>query len=268
MTRMSARARSLAGDFIHRVGLRGPIFRWRERRMASRASGSETAPDGRPLPPPLLRVMVCGTANPDYFLQSGRETIAEFDGALRAAGGGFAEARAVLDLGCGCGRLARWFPGRSDRLTGFDIEPRLVRWCADNLPGRWGTVRLRAPLPAPDGAFDLVYACSVITHLRRETARDWLAEVARVLEPGGRALITFHDERHPGAAEVQDALRGQGWAVRFDSLEGSNHLASFITAEHLTALAVGLDLVSAHPSDATHCGQAIAILRKPASGPR
>lgn len=231
--------------------------------MAASAPETGTPPDGKPLPPALLRVMVCGTANPDYFLQSGRETVAEFDAALHATGGGLAEARAVLDLGCGCGRLARWAPVEPGRLTGMDIEPRLVRWCAENLPGRWKTVRLGAALPTADGEFDLVYACSVITHLRRDTAGRWLAEVARVLEPGGRALITFHDERHPQAAAVLDDLRRDGWAVRFDSLEGSNHLASFTTAEILAELAgPELEIVQVTPSDSTVCKQAIAVLRK------
>jgi SAM-dependent methyltransferase len=215
------------------------------------------------MPPALLRVMVCGTANPDYFLDSGRDTIAEFDAALQATGGGLAAARAVLDLGCGCGRLARWAPVDAARLIGIDIEPRLVRWCAENLPGRYQAVKLGAPLPLADAAVEVVYACSVITHLRLGTARAWLAEVARVLEPGGRALVTFHDPRHPQAETVRDELAREGWAVRFDSLEGSNHLASFVTPERLAELAgPALDIVALTPSDETACKQAIAVLRK------
>ena len=255
--------RKLASGMVGSLGLQGLLFRWRERRMATAAPEVGIAPDGKPLPPALLRVMVCGTANPDYFLDSGRDTIAEFDGALQACGGGMAAARAVLDLGCGCGRLARWAAVDGERLTGLDIEPRLVRWCAKNLPGRYRTVRLRAPLPAEAGTFDVVYACSVITHLRLDTARAWLAEIARVLEPGGRALLTFHDERHPQAEAVRGELARKGWAVRFDSLEGSNHLASFVTAERLAALAApGLEVMQVTPSDQTVCKQAIAVLRK------
>lgn len=231
--------------------------------MAAGAAENATGFDGRPMPPALLRVRVCGTANPDYFLESGRETVAEFDGALRATGGGLADARAVLDLGCGCGRLARWAPVAADRLTGMDIDRRLVGWCARHLPGRWLTVRLGAALPSGDGTFDVVYACSVITHLRLDTARAWMAEVARVLEPGGRALVTFHDERHPNARPVLDELTREGWAVRFDSLEGSNHLASFVTAERLAELAApGLEVLTITPSDRTVCKQAIAVLRR------
>jgi SAM-dependent methyltransferase len=259
----SSKRRRLVQRLVRRFRLQGLVFRWRERRMAAGPHHAGTAPDGKPMPPALLRVMVCGTANPDYFLQSGQDTIAEFDAALRATGGGLAEARAVLDLGCGCGRLARWAPVEPRRLTGIDIEAKLVRWCADHLPGRWETVRLGAPLPLPDGAFDVIYACSVITHLRLDTARAWLGEVARVLESGGRALLTFHDERHPQAEAVGAELAREGWAVRFDSLEGSNHLASFVTAERLAELAgPGLEVVQVTPSDATVCKQAIAVLRK------
>jgi alkylhydroperoxidase family enzyme len=84
-----------------------------------------------------------------------------------------------------------------------------------------------------------------------------------VLETGGRALITFHDARHPNAEPVRDQLAAEGWAVRFDSLEGSNHLASFVTAEVLADLArPHLELIDVRASDTTACGQAIAVLRR------
>ena len=41
-----------------------------------------------------------------------------------------------------------------------------------------------AALPFPDGAFDVVVACLVFEHIR--DVDDAIAEVARVLEPGGR----------------------------------------------------------------------------------
>ena len=254
--------RALAHRVVWRLGLQGALFRLREWRLAAFGARRADA-DGPPVPPPLLRVQVCGTADLGYFLESGRETLAEFDTLLRASGPGLAEAGAVLDLGCGCGRLARWFPGNPGRLTGMDIDARMVRWCAAQLPGTWSAVRLGEPLPAGPASFDLIYACSVITHLRRPTAQGWLAELARVLKPGGRALISFHDERHPSAAPVADDLARHGYAVRFDRLEGSNHLAAYATLEALTDLAApGLRRLDARPSDATVCGQAIAVFGK------
>jgi SAM-dependent methyltransferase len=48
-------------------------------------------------------------------------------------------------------------------------------------------------LPFPDGHFGLVYAGSIFTHLG-ELHVAWLAELVRVLAPGGFLYITLHDE--------------------------------------------------------------------------
>ncbi len=55
--------------------------------------------------------------------------------------------------------------------------------------------------PYDDDAFDLVFATSVFTHLVTAEALHYLDEVARVLAPGGRALLTFFvlDERSRAA---------------------------------------------------------------------
>jgi len=45
--------------------------------------------------------------------------------------------------------------------------------------------------PYDDGSFDVVAAVDVLTHLLEGEADHQLAEIARVLAPGGRALLTF-----------------------------------------------------------------------------
>lgn len=51
-----------------------------------------------------------------------------------------------------------------------------------------------ARCPFPDSAFDVVYGISVFTHLSRESERFWLAELHRLLKPGGLAVMTVHGE--------------------------------------------------------------------------
>jgi len=249
---------------VWKLNLQDALFRLRELRMALDAPRPPETPDGKPIPPALLRVQVIGSGDPKEFLDAGQRTIEEFDRMLAANGGGFATADAILDLGCGCGRLARWVtPAPGGRLSGSDINRGLVAWCARNLEGDFKVNPLHGRLPLDDGAFDLVYACSVVTHLREPTAAAWFAEVARVLRPGGRALVTFHDPVHPNAAPVADALARDGYAVRFDSLEGANHLAAFSTLERLQALAGdSLTLKASTPSAETVCGQAITVFEK------
>ena len=48
-------------------------------------------------------------------------------------------------------------------------------------------------LPLPDAGFDLVLAFSVFTHIAAPETQ-WLAELRRILRPGGVAYLTIHDE--------------------------------------------------------------------------
>jgi SAM-dependent methyltransferase len=52
-----------------------------------------------------------------------------------------------------------------------------------------------SPLPYRDGQFDFVYGLSVFTHLSFDLQLRRAAEIHRILEPGGVALLTFHGRR-------------------------------------------------------------------------
>jgi SAM-dependent methyltransferase len=104
----------------------------------------------------------------------------------------------VLDLGCASGRTLRHFACQSDVLTvwGADIKSRNVEWCTKFLPRNvrpfFGTHA--AHLPIADNSLALTYAFSVFTHID-EFEFAWLAELHRVLKPGGIAYLTVHTER-------------------------------------------------------------------------
>lgn len=112
-----------------------------------------------------------------------RQTIAEHYVA-RAAGRPAAGPWRVLDLGCGAG----------SSLDAFRHVDRAVRWIGLDVPdsaeaAEWRRADAERVLydgehvPFADGAFDLVYSKQVLEHVRRPAAL--LAEVARVLRPGG-----------------------------------------------------------------------------------
>jgi SAM-dependent methyltransferase len=129
---------------------------------------------------------------------------------------------AVLDLGCGCGKLARFLalsPGVT--YVGVDIFEPHVLWCRrafaphadrfsfhhfDGYSAEYnpkGTVRtVDYRLPAAEGGVDLLAAQSLFTHLHEDEARHYLAEAARVLKPAGRALISLHTQPPPGQVYV------------------------------------------------------------------
>lgn len=104
----------------------------------------------------------------------------------------------ILDLGCASGRTMRHFACQGDDLTvwGADLKPRNIDWCRRFLPRNIRPLvgTHAAHLPIADGSLALAYAFSVFTHID-EYEFAWLAELHRVLRPGGVAYLTIHSER-------------------------------------------------------------------------
>lgn len=239
-----------------------------ERRLAEQEF--QAFNDGRPMPPPNLRVQVAGTASPAWFSESGKRHAERFL-QLTARHGHPVEVGAdVLDFGCGCGRIGRWIAqtviDSGGRFVGTDLSPKLVSWCAANLPGHFLANRLLPPLALPTASFDVVYAYSVFTHLRETSTRAWLTELARVLRPGSLALLTFHDEAYAAAfapAEVVEALRRQPFVVHNNAMEGSNYLSSWSRADHFAKLsATHFDHLETIAGSAEPKDQAVLALRR------
>jgi SAM-dependent methyltransferase len=217
----------------------------RERVLAARAAELEgPAPDGLPLPPARLRVLVDGSGTPEGFLAQSdvharliRDTLASADVHLERLG-------AILDFGCGCGRTARrWASLSGPELHGCDYNPQLVAWCREHLPFMEARVNaLEPPAPYPDESLDLVYALSILTHLPDDLAHGWVAEWARILKPGGLLLVTTHgDAYRPALGRRAGPRYDAGQAVVVGSrMAGANactahHPPSYVTERLLTA---------------------------------
>lgn len=119
----------------------------------------------------------------------------------------------VVDIGCGQGRLAlplTYALSSEGRYIGLDVVAEGIAWCEDviaprhagfsfrhidvhhplyNPGGRLASDAVR--LPVDDGTADLVALISVFTHFDANMARQYAAEVARMLRPGGRCFATF-----------------------------------------------------------------------------
>ena len=107
------------------------------------------------------------------------------------------QVRDYLDIGCASGRVLRHMAlnERGIRAVGCDINRLHVEWCNLYLPPQARVFHSSSipSLPLADNSMDLVSAFSVFTHIEAfETA--WLAELERVLRPGGLAWLTFHSE--------------------------------------------------------------------------
>ena len=104
--------------------------------------------------------------------------------------------RRILDAGCGSGPLFAALRDRGAIVTGFDSSPGMLEQARRRLGGGADlqVADLGRPLPFPDGAFDDVIAALVLHYL--EDWRPALAELRRVLTPGGRLIVAVD---HPFA---------------------------------------------------------------------
>jgi ubiquinone/menaquinone biosynthesis C-methylase UbiE len=97
----------------------------------------------------------------------------------------------ILDLGCGTGTLIRAVLQRAPRarVVGLDLSPDMLRIASRGLGDRAGLAVADASLvPLRGAAFDAVVSVSSF-HYWPDPARG-LSEVARILRPGGRLVIT------------------------------------------------------------------------------
>ena len=153
---------------------------------------------------PPRRLGLAGHAD---FVETGDEFLAH---AVELAG--LEPGHAVLDVGCGAGRMARPLAGHlgpQGSYDGLDADREAIGWCRRRYARRRGFRfqvadlydRRRNPggahlaaeyrFPYDDDAFDVALAVSVFTHLLEDDAEQSLAELGRVLRRGGRALTTW-----------------------------------------------------------------------------
>ena len=243
-------------NLLGRLGLLRAAYRGYEWARSLSARAAPAADDGLPVPPPRLIVRVAGTPDAGWFLESGRLAAGAIRAALARAGRPVDELEAMLDFGCGCGRVTRrWASLNGTAVHGSDRSDDAVEWCRSNLRfARFATNRLEPPLAYDEGSFDLVYALSVFTHLPAELQPAWAEELERVLRPGGLLLLTVHGERYRERLDAAERGRfdaGQ-LVVRWQEGAGSNLCSAFHPPSYVQdRLAARFDVVEFVPEGAT-----------------
>ena len=134
---------------------------------------------------------------------------------------------AVLDVSCGTGTLAltaKERVGRAGRVAGVDPGAEQIARASNKAARRNAPIEFQIgvieQLPFPDQTFDVVLSTLMMHHLPAPLKRQGLAEIARVLKPGGRLVI----------ADFRRKQERQGRAARFHAGgSGMQELAALIT---------------------------------------
>jgi SAM-dependent methyltransferase len=127
----------------------------------------------------------------------------------------------VLDIGCGCGKVARFlYLNPQLEYLGLDVHMPAIEWCRDAFAKasdrfRFEHMDVYAPsynesggidpdsvsLPVADASTDLIVAASLFTHLREKAFKRYMGETRRCLNSDGIAIVSIHTQ----------PIRGRFW---------------------------------------------------------
>jgi len=114
----------------------------------------------------------------------------------------------ILDAACGSGRHSAYLAERGHAVTGVDQSPEMLDLAREKVPrGRFVPGDLTS-LPLDDASVDAALCALALVHVA--DVRQAIAELARVVRPGGRIVVT----------DVHPVLVMLGWQAQFPTADG------------------------------------------------
>lgn len=148
---------------------------------------------------------------------------------------------AVLDLGCGAGKLALFCASKGARAAGVDVAPFFLSRATAQVELVLGDLRR---LPFRKGSFPRAYSLDVLEHLDEEGVREVLLEARRVVGAEGRLFVYTHAMESSRIAGFQRAVNrfarrlGERGLIDHEreAMRKSDHVNAIRSHEHFEAL--------------------------------
>ncbi|WP_051252072.1 class I SAM-dependent methyltransferase [Rhizobium etli] len=122
----------------------------------------------------------------------------------------------LLDYGCGDGKYFHHFVSTRgfipENVYGAEVSSRRVQRCHDMGWANASLIDGAGPLPYEDASFDIINMMEVIEHIPAELGSRTIAELRRVLRPGGRLLISTPNYPIKRFYDLSDALLHGKWS--------------------------------------------------------
>ena len=112
----------------------------------------------------------------------------------------------ILDAGCGPGRDLGIFAEHGHEAVGFELNPEFAAMANRRAPTVCGDLRNVAE-NFREGSFDGVWAQASLVHLSEAETVDVVAQLARLLRPGGRFFTCVKTVGETGWLDEPDGLR-------------------------------------------------------------
>ena len=186
----------------------------------------------------------------EVYMRIGRSSVRLLEESLASLDRGPEDVRAVLDLGCGYGRVTRQLVRSFDAqaVSVFDVDPGAAEFCEQEFGVNGLSFKDRWDWSAvPFATYDVVWAGSVFTHLSESFARETLSVLSRITAPAGMLVFTTHGPE--SLSRVREGFYGDRCRQLADSIVESLGSTGFCFVPYTRDELAVLPFTFQRPSD-------------------